>query len=182
MVNSSSFTLKSVGGVLNVLKTACGITESRDPATLGPPKLHEFQAIWDTGATNSVITQKVVDTCHLRPIGMTQVHGVNSTDLCEVFLVDVHLLNNVAINQVRVTKGRLAGDVDVLIGMDIISVGDFVITNQGGVTIFSFCAPSHRRIDFVEEHNEALKASRPGFRGYKPPKPPSGGNRKKHRS
>jgi hypothetical protein len=40
---------------------------------------------------------------------------------------------------------------DVLIGMDIISMGDFAITNARGKTIFSFVIPSlNKKISFIE--------------------------------
>src|SRR5437016_9233016 len=105
-----SFTVKSQGGILRVLQTPCGIAEAFDPVgtpAAQHPQLQQFQAIWDTGATGSVITQKVVDACALKPISMTQVHGVNSSELSEVYLVNIILPNNVGVRQVRVTKGRL---------------------------------------------------------------------------
>ncbi len=45
-------------------------------------------------------------------------------------------------------------DFDVLIGMDIISQGDFSITHEGNRTIFSFQTPSTHNIDFVEEQKQ----------------------------
>lgn len=42
-------------------------------------------------------------------------------------------------------------DADILIGMDIITLGDFAVTNYEGVTKLSFRVPSQRHIDFVEE-------------------------------
>jgi predicted aspartyl protease len=182
MPNSSSFTVRSSGGVLRVLQTPCELAPAFDP-TVGPiPQFHSFQAIWDTGATNSVITQAVVDRCGLQPIGMTQVQGVNSSVPSEVYLVTIGLLNQVKVQSVRVTKGTLAGAVDVLIGMDVITIGDFVVTNLNGTTVFSFCVPSHRCIDFVEEHNAQIKAQpRPGFRGYMQPQQPGGKKPRRHR-
>jgi len=40
------------------------------------PAVHKYAAIWDTGATGTVITQKVIDECGLVATGMTQMHGV----------------------------------------------------------------------------------------------------------
>src|SRR5438874_793534 len=117
MQPSHSFTVKAAGGILRVLQTQCAIAEAFDPSAPGPhPQFHDFQAIWDTGATNSAITQKVVTTCALKPIGMTKVCGVNSTEMSEVYLVNMGLPNRVAIQHVRVTKGILAGNADILIG------------------------------------------------------------------
>lgn len=150
------------------LQTSCRIAAAFDPAAPPPhPPFHEFQAIWDTGATNSVITQRVVDACGLQPIGLTRVHGVDSDKESERYLVNVGLPNMVAVQGVNVTKGALpAGTFDVLIGMDIITIGDFAITNVGGETVFSFRFPSEKLIDFVEQHNVQArleaKASRSG--------------------
>jgi hypothetical protein len=38
---------------------------------------------------------------------------------------------------------------DILIGMDIITLGDFAVSNFEGVTKFSFRVPSLSHIDFV---------------------------------
>lgn len=65
-------------------------------------------------------------------------------------LVNIYLPNEVAFAGVRVTKGVL-GDVDLLIGMDIISQGDFSVTCPQGKTKFSFRLPSQANIDFVTE-------------------------------
>ena len=155
MPKSSSFTVTAQGGVLRELKSLARVSQSFNPATDGvPPAQHEFTAIWDTGATNSVITQGVVDACGLRPTGMAKVQGFNSVSDCEVYLVNIILPNNVGIAQVRVTKGGIPSGADILIGMDIIVRGDFSVTNKNGITVFSFRIPSQVHTDYVKEHSE----------------------------
>ena len=51
----------------------------------------------------------------------------------------------------QVAKIDLHGGVDVLIGMDILGMGDFTVTHHQGNTTFSYCCPSRREIDFVAE-------------------------------
>jgi uncharacterized protein YecA (UPF0149 family) len=41
----------------------------------------------------------------------------------------------------------------LLIGMDLISLGDFAVTNFAGKTVFSFRVPSVQMIDFVQSGN-----------------------------
>jgi hypothetical protein len=151
---SSSFTTTAIGGLLNVLKNQCGISQAFDPTGGGnmPPVL-PFDAIWDTGATNSCISQAVIDACGLLPIGMAEVHGVQSSTIEEVFLINVYLPNHVAFIGVQATRGKFPG-ADILIGMDLINQGDFAVTNNAGITKFSFRVPSQKHIDFVQEHNE----------------------------
>ncbi len=40
--------------------------------------------------------------------------------------------------------------------MDIISQGDFAVTNHGGTTKFSFRIPSQKHIDFYEQYQALL--------------------------
>lgn len=109
-----------------------------------------FKGLWDTGATNTAITQKVVDECKLVPIAMKQIQHAGGIEACEVYLVNVVLRNNILIPQLRVSKVNLGPDIDILIGMDLINQGDFAITNKNGKTTFSFRIPSLETIDFKE--------------------------------
>jgi hypothetical protein len=97
---------------------------------------------------------------------MTQVDHLDGSSLAETYLVNIGLPNNVAFGGVRVTKGTLTGHADILIGMDIISKGDFAVSNFNGITKFSFRVPSVGHVDFVEEDK------RPRFQhgGSKKPK------------
>lgn len=119
-------------------------------AQLNAPK---YNAIWDTGATSSVITNRIVTDLALKPFTLTQVHHVNGTSTANVYMVNVILPNNVTIEQVPVTEGRLAGGADVLIGMDIIGMGDFAVSNVNGKTVLTYRIPSAGEIDFVQSAN-----------------------------
>lgn len=108
-------------------------------------------AIWDTGATGSVITKYYANKLGLIPVGKTQVKGVNNTKLVNWYLIDVKVHPEVLITQIRATEADdLAGgnNVAMLIGMDIISLGDFAVTNHNGKTTMSFRVPSIEKIDF----------------------------------
>lgn len=128
--------------------------------------LRAYQAIWDTGATASSITQKVVDELGLKPISMANVNTANGPTIAEVYVLDFCLPNGVVFKSVTATKGKITGP-DVLIGMDIIGAGDFAVTSENGKTVFSYRLPSIECIDFVK-HQIALNKSRfnPGGRNY----------------
>ena len=142
---------------VNVLKSKVHIAKAFNRSSFPTPPnpqgvaAIEFIAIWDTGATNSVITQKVIDGCGLKPIGMAKVHHASGESLTTVYFVSVFLPNKVVIPQLRVSRGIIAGDAEVLIGMDIIGQGDFAVTNKDGKTAFSFRTPSIECIDFVKQ-------------------------------
>ncbi len=154
-----SFTAKH-NGIAKQLKTKVYVSIAFDPSqTKNPPPSHEFIALWDTGATNTVISERVVNECGLKPIGMTKVHHAGGTDTTEVFLVNIILPNNVGISQLRVSKGVLFDDVEMLIGMDILNRGDFSLTNKDGKTTFSFRMPSVECIDFAKNKPSVVTPS-----------------------
>ena len=110
----------------------------------------EFRAIWDTGASHTVITEHVVTECGLLPTGMVEVIGVHGSEIVETYKVDVLLPMQVQIKGLKVSRTkRLFGDADILVGMDIIGLGDFAVSSWQGRTTFSFRMPSTGRIDFL---------------------------------
>ncbi len=95
-VPTRSITTAAKSGLFSVLKNQCGISQAFDPrGDESPPVIREFEAIWDTGATNSVITQTVIDACGLVATGMAQVHGVHGVAQSETYLVNIALPNKV---------------------------------------------------------------------------------------
>jgi len=146
--------------ITRVLRNEVHVSKAFDPSLapkpLSPENLgaKKFVAIWDTGATGTVINQKVINECGLKPIGIAEVSTANEKRLSSVYLVSIFLPNRVSFPQLRVTEGTIS-EADVLIGMDIMTRGDFAVTNSDGRTTFSYRWPSAERIDFVEESRKA---------------------------
>lgn len=115
----------------------------------GNPEALKCKALWDTGATNTVISQKLVTSLNLPVISKTQIFGVNNLSPTSIHIIDLWLPNYCVICKIPAAKGDLFPDFDVLIGMDIISRGDFSISNFKNRTIFSFRYPLVGNIDFV---------------------------------
>ena len=137
-----AFTIKSNQGLLRVLTTPITV--------LIPNTSIKSNAIWDTGASASVNTEKVVKQLGLIPTGMSVVSTANGTVNQPTYIVDIQLPNNVTFKDVTVTGvAALSGNCDVLIGMDVINAGDLSITNNNGVTCMSFRIPSSHEIDYV---------------------------------
>jgi len=148
--NSYAFTVK-YPGIVYELKSDCKINQAfslSDEA--GVPPLRTFDCVWDTGASCSCISRRVVSECGLGPTGMTEIITANGSAETETYLINVLLPNNVLVQEVRVAACNLVGT-DVLIGMDIISLGDFVVTNKDE-TVLSFRWPSVECLDFEVPH------------------------------
>ena len=137
-----------------MLKTNCGVCRAFDPDKypkgVAHPEIKNYTALWDTGATNSVITDKVARELGLIPTGFTKCYDASGEKIVATYVVNILLPNSVLMPIMTVTEGNLNG-MDVLIGMDIISNGDFSICNKDGKTCFSFQLPSTHEYDYVKE-------------------------------
>ncbi|MBR6250133.1 MAG: SEC-C domain-containing protein [Bacteroidales bacterium] len=133
-------------GTANCIKTEVHITNAFTNRTI------DTLGIWDTGATNSVITKSVAQSLGLIAVSKANVRGVHGTREVNVYYVNITLNNkDISINTQVTECDELSGDksVGMLIGMNIITMGDFAITNYQGKTTMSFRVPSMQRIDFV---------------------------------
>ncbi|MDD2715197.1 MAG: retroviral-like aspartic protease family protein [Candidatus Wallbacteria bacterium] len=132
---------------LNVLKTEAIIAAAHDHSQQSKFKHLKYIAIWDTGATGTVITNKVATDLGLPIINFTDVGTAAGAFRMPVYMINIILPNGVGFQELRVTEGNLSGT-DILIGMDIMGQGDFAVTNFEGKTAFSFRLPSLECIDF----------------------------------
>ena len=151
-----AFTAKS-DKLQRVLFSETFISPAFDPKQIPkPPKYDKFIAIWDTGATNTVISKTVVEKCGLKPIAMVKVYNAGGEKFSAVYMINIILPNDVGFPYLRVTEGIIYGGYDVLIGMDIINRGDFAVTNKDAKTAFSFRIPSIECIDFAEHKSSSI--------------------------
>lgn len=115
------------------------------------------EGIWDTGATNSVITKEAAAALGLKPIQKANVRGVHGIKEVNVYYVNITLNNKSITLDALVTEcDELSAnnEIGMLIGMNIITMGDFSLTSFNGNTIMSFRVPSQGYVDFVEEISE----------------------------
>jgi len=125
--------------------------------------------IWDTGATGSAITKSLAHKLGLVQSGQTRVKGVHGyKDGVPVYPVKIVLNNQNVSFILPVTECDELTDNNVasfLIGMDVISKGDFAITNFQGQTVMTYRMPSIQRIDFVQgirNHTPIVQDKIPG--------------------
>jgi hypothetical protein len=107
----------------------------------------QYNAIWDTGATGTCINKKIANDLNLKPIDVKKMNTVGGVIDSNIYIVNIIFLNGQMKVGVRVAEGIISGG-DVLIGMDIITDGDFVITNLNNQTVFSFQIPSTGDLSF----------------------------------
>jgi hypothetical protein len=113
---------------------------------------HKYRALWDTGSTSTVISDKIVKELNLKQVTVANSTGVHGSKQVNVYLIDLYLPNRVRFLGLNVTEAKAENliDCDVLIGMDVIRKGDFAISNFKGKTTFSFRYPSVTETDYVQ--------------------------------
>jgi uncharacterized protein YchJ len=149
------------GKLAHELVTNVEISQAFDPKgdTTNLPGGRSYRALWDTGATGSCITSKVAGELGLAVIGKSVCSHAQGSVVTSRYLVNIVLPNQVGVAEISATEAILDAGIDVLIGMDIITLGDFAISNRGGKTHFTFRTPSCERICFIEEGKRKQEAS-----------------------
>lgn len=130
------------GKIVNALKSTVTISYSGQSI--------DVVALWDTGATMCCISEDVVKKLSLPITGQMRMNTPSSSgDIVNTYLVDLLLPNKIPVPDVKVAISKIGDQgVGLLVGMDIISRGDFLITHSGE-TVFSFRMPSEPLPDFV---------------------------------
>lgn len=150
-----ALTLKFNGRATRLISNV-GVSLPFDPDTVDPD--HTFdqvqtRALWDTGASRSVVTPVVATQVGLVPVGKTKIsHAVGESEVNQ-YLANFYLPNGVGITGLLVSECADTEGFGVIIGMDVMTHGDFTITNLNGETWMSFRTPSMSRVDYVGEAN-----------------------------
>ena len=150
MQNFTAFT-KNEKGKINVLRTEVNVIADKNINPDFRKSKEKYNAIWDTGATNTVISDKLAEELKLNSVGIATVSTAGGIFEVNKYIIGLQLPNRLTIESVMVTAGKLDENTDFLIGMDIITLGDFSITNVDNKTTFSFRYPSCKVIDYVDE-------------------------------
>lgn len=102
----------------------------------------QVNALWDTGASHTHITEDVINAFELTSHGEINTLSHTGESISQKYKIDVELSNLIIVNDIIalstpniIYKGD---EVGLLVGMDIIRLGNFCIDNTGENTIFTF--------------------------------------------
>ena len=128
------------------------VSSSNEAISKTPVKI---KALWDTGATLTVIKPELKDKlelCMVRAGSSAKIAGLGGFFDANYTVLSLRLWENFEINWCPVYVLDYSVDVDIIIGMDIISMGDFAVCNTGNKTSFSFVVPPlPDKTDFTEK-------------------------------
>jgi hypothetical protein len=89
--------------------------------------VHRCTAIWDTGATSSMISEKLARKLNLTPEGTVKVSGVHGIEESNIYTIQLQFNNGFTLNDIQVSEAGNNAGFDILIGMDIIAKGIFIV-------------------------------------------------------
>lgn len=127
----------SYSGIVRAIVSEIGIVTGVSDAMT---EVVRCKALWDTGAVYSVISRQFAAKLGLTSFDSGRAYTAQGSYDTSVYLLDILLPNKMIVKDLRVSDGEFQ-DFDFLLGMDVISLGDFTVTNKNA-TRFAFRIPS----------------------------------------
>ena len=120
-----------------------------------PTSQNCFEAVWDTGATNTCISPHLANAMRLKSVGETSIEGFTGFSNSLLFKSDLLLPNNIVFKD-HLFFGTGLGSVDMLLGMDVISRCSSSIMPKENKIEFSFGIPIIKNNEYYlyEESNQ----------------------------
>ncbi len=137
---------------VNALITWATIYPDFDPVGITSmqwPAGDDFPVLWDTGASSSLISDRLAKKLGLKVYGQSEMLNSSGSRLSDDYYVNLFVRGpGKMFDSINVSSYSGATRFDMIIGMDIIGMGDFAVTHKQGRTVMSFLTPSAYHIDF----------------------------------
>lgn len=110
----------------------------------------QCKAVWDTGATGSMISASTAKKLTLSPCGISQISGVHGVQNAKCYHVDLVFGNGFCIPKIKVAEASDTGGFELLVGMDVISKGILLIDGSEGELSVRFMYPTEDQPSFSD--------------------------------
>lgn len=150
-MNYQALTLKTSGIARSIL---IPVVASQSKILCDKFRLEKIEAdvlaLIDTGATNTSISSRLANSLGLKIIEQCKVNAAGGIHTANVYSINVLLRNMVNFANIRAAEFVTNNKFDVIVGMDILTLGDLAITNHNRQTVLSFRVPPDvKHIDFA---------------------------------
>jgi hypothetical protein len=126
--------------------------ERRNCAVAQFLKQLDVSAMWDTGSMVTCVSKRLARYLGLASFESIPLTSLYGTSLVNVCFMDIVLPDGISIKNIKVTEIETPNDFDIIIGMNIIRLGDFALCNDHGNTVMTFSLPtSNTPIDSMKE-------------------------------
>lgn len=89
-----------------------------------------YVALWDTGATESLISNKIVKELKLEKYGEVEISSINSSTIANRWKCNILLNEHSKSISIAPAEFYMREECDLIIGMDIINHGRFLLENE----------------------------------------------------
>lgn len=97
----------------------------------------KFRAVWDTGATNSIVLTRTIEEYKLIAFNKVELPFLKDRKFGQ-YRTNLYLSDEVCFPNFTMTEYDFSWKEDIVIGMDIIKLGKFLIANDKDRTHFAF--------------------------------------------
>ena len=97
--------------------------------------------MWDTGATISAITPKFAEELQLIPAGTVAIRSATGLQDVGFVLLTIELPCGILKQNIKMAICDFSADIGVILGLDIITLGDFELFHGNNHTVFNFTSP-----------------------------------------
>lgn len=102
-------------------------------------KYMELRAIWDTGSYISCISNSLVKKLGIQVYKQGKLaNSFMGSKKVNSYFVSIYIKKGMVFENIEVLGTDMGGNMDVIIGMDIISKGNFYIQNTDGNTMIQY--------------------------------------------
>jgi len=141
-MNYEALTITSLGTAQSIIIPAV-ITQSKllcKKFNLNSESV-DIHALIDTGATVTCISKSLAKKLKLKVVGQGMMNTASGMQKTNQYLIDLQMQNNISFENIRAVE--FIGNIkfDILVGMDILMLGDLAITNAKQQTVTSFRTP-----------------------------------------
>lgn len=109
----------------------------------------KVNAIWDTGSTNSCISISLANQLRLQPVRNGELKSSGGSMDTSFYKITFSLIPELTFKNEVMSFNNCNQNIDFLIGMDIISKGEFNLATNNGYTLLTFKYPVTTEIEFV---------------------------------
>jgi predicted aspartyl protease len=102
----------------------------------------DVRAMWDTGSMGTCVSTELARYLGLAPFRTTTLTSLHGDSVANVCLMDLVLPDGIMIENVMAMEIETRRDFDIIIGMNIIRLGDFSLCNDHGNTVMTFSLPT----------------------------------------
>ena len=112
----------------------------------------DVYALIDTGATATCISKPLARKLKLKVVGQSMMNTAGGLKRTNRYIIDLKMPSEISFENIRAVEFIGNTNFDILIGMDILMLGDLAITNAEKRTLTSFRVPPDlKHIDFKKK-------------------------------